>query len=97
MASKAQKLSLDVPEAVQANLERIASERNVPRDDLINEALARYVDDETDYLAAVDEALAESEAGVFISGDRVLDWIKSWGTENELPMPEPDIFPEKRP
>jgi predicted transcriptional regulator len=86
-----------VPEAIQANPERIASERNLPRDDLINEAIARYVDDETDYLAAVDEALAESEAGVFISGDRVLNWIKSWGTDIELPMPEPDIFPEKRP
>jgi predicted transcriptional regulator len=97
MAAKAEVLSVRVPADVQANLQRLAEERNVPRDDLINEALSRYIDDETDYHAAIDEALKEAEAGIFISGDKFLDWIKSWGTENELLMPEPDIFPEKTP
>ena len=97
MAAKAEVLSVRVPESVKADLERIAEERNVPENDIVNEALLRYIDDETDYLGAIDEALREAEAGIFISGDKVLDWIKSWGTENELPMPEPDIFPEKTP
>lgn len=97
MVAKAEMLSIRVPPGVRADLERLAEERNVPKDDLITEALSRYIDDETDYRAAVDEALKEAEAGIFISGDKFLDWIKSWGTENELPMPDPDIFPEKAP
>ncbi len=33
------------------------------------------------------EALAEVEAGELISGDKVLDWLDSWGDENEKPSP----------
>ena len=33
------------------------------------------------------EALAEVEAGELISGDRVLDWIDSWGDKNEKLSP----------
>lgn len=33
---------------------------------------------------------AEIEAGKFVSNDRVVEWLKSWGTPNELPCPEPE-------
>jgi hypothetical protein len=46
------------------------------------------------YQAAIKEAVAEADKGVFISGERVSEWLRSWGTPNELPMPEPDIFPD---
>jgi predicted transcriptional regulator len=32
--------------------------------------------------------LAELEAGHSISNERVMEWLDSWGTENELPAPE---------
>jgi predicted transcriptional regulator len=31
--------------------------------------------------------LAELEAGKGISNERVVEWLDSWGTENELPAP----------
>jgi len=34
--------------------------------------------------------LAEFEAGKFISNERVVEWLESWGTENELPPPKVD-------
>jgi hypothetical protein len=41
--------------------------------------------------AAADAAAdAEIEAGQFVSNDRVVAWLKSWGTPNELPCPEPE-------
>jgi predicted transcriptional regulator len=95
MAARSNLLSVHISEDIEASLERLAEERHVKKDEIVSEALTRYIDDETDYRAAVDQALEEAEAGVFISGDKILDWIKSWGTENELPMPAPDIFPEK--
>jgi hypothetical protein len=52
--------------------------------------------DEEAYLAAIDEALAEADKGVFVSGEAVIDWLESWGTDNVKPSPEPDIFPRKR-
>lgn len=40
------------------------------------------------------QAIAEADRGIFVSSEAVDRWMESWGTENELPMPEPDIFPE---
>lgn len=40
-------------------------------------------------LAAVDEAIAELDAGLYIPGEEIEAWVESWGTENELPPPEP--------
>ena len=42
------------------------------------------------------ERIAEADKGVFISGEAMLRWIESWGTENELPPPEPDVFLKPR-
>jgi predicted transcriptional regulator len=36
------------------------------------------------------EADAEIEAGQFVSHDRVVEWLNSWGTDNVLPCPEPE-------
>jgi predicted transcriptional regulator len=44
---------------------------------------------------ALDEAAAEADKGVFISDEAMTAWVSSWGTENELPPPEPNIFPDK--
>ncbi len=32
--------------------------------------------------------LADLEAGKKVSNERVMEWIDSWGTENELPAPK---------
>jgi hypothetical protein len=42
------------------------------------------------------ERIAEADKGVFISAEAVHRWVESWGTENELPPPEPDIFLKPR-
>ena len=41
--------------------------------------------------AAIEAALKEAEKGEFISGEAVMAWVQSWGTDEELAMPEPDI------
>jgi predicted transcriptional regulator len=33
---------------------------------------------------------AEIEAGRFVPHDKGVEWLKSWGTPNELPCPEPE-------
>ncbi len=38
-------------------------------------------------LSETHEALAEVEAGDLIAGDKVLDWLDSWGDKNEKPSP----------
>lgn len=41
--------------------------------------------------------MIEAEKGIFISEEATTRWVESWGTDNELPPPEPDIFPEQQP
>ena len=97
MSMEPSRILIDVPEPIKIELERLATERNVSQSELVTEALARFVDEEGEYLAAIDVALAELENGAFISGDSVAKWMRSWGTDHELPTPEPDILPPKSP
>jgi predicted transcriptional regulator len=39
------------------------------------------------------EADAAIEAGHFVPHDKVAEWLKSWGTPNELPCPKPEPEP----
>jgi antitoxin component of MazEF toxin-antitoxin module len=34
------------------------------------------------------DGLAELEAGKSVSNESVMEWLDSWGTENELPAPK---------
>ena len=39
--------------------------------------------------ASIAEARAQRAAGETVPGKAVLEWLASWGTENEKPAPEP--------
>ena len=38
------------------------------------------------------EAMTEADKGVFVSEEKMTEWFLSLETENELPLPEPDVF-----
>ena len=38
------------------------------------------------------DAMAEADKGVLVSQEAVHKWMDSWDSENELPLPEPDVF-----
>ena len=42
---------------------------------------------------AIREAVVEADKGIFISQGKMDAWVSSWGTDSELPPPEPDVFP----
>ena len=63
---------------------------------IVKEALEARLEERRAYLAAIEEAEREADEGVFVSGEAVVKWMRSWGKDNELPTPEPDIFPEAR-
>ncbi len=44
--------------------------------------------DHADYLAAVDEGLADANAKRTVPFDKVRRWLLSWGTDQELPPPK---------
>jgi predicted transcriptional regulator len=38
-------------------------------------------------LSEIQAGLAEAEAGETVPHEKVADWLRSWGTPNELPPP----------
>ena len=46
--------------------------------------------------SAIRKATAEADKGVFVSQEKMDAWVSSWGTNSELPSPEPDIFPDPK-
>lgn len=39
-------------------------------------------------LEEIKAGFAEIESGKSVSGEKVIDWLRSWGTEDELPPPQ---------
>ena len=44
---------------------------------------------------AIQDAILETDKGIFVSQEAVHDWMDSWDTENELPKPKANIFLKK--
>jgi predicted transcriptional regulator len=88
--------SVRLPSETRRELEEYARATKRSSAFIVKEAVEAHLAERRAYLAAIDEAIKEADEGVFISGEAVDRWLTSWGTDNVLPMPEPDIFPDER-
>ena len=86
--------SVRLRDGLRHEVDEFAKATKRSRSFIVNEAVEAYMEDQRAYLEAIDEAIREADKGIFISGEAVDRWLASWGTDNVLPMPEPDIFPD---
>ena len=80
-------VTVRVPVEVNEKLEQLARVTRRSKSWLASEAIGGYVKSESDYLAAVEEGLADVQAGRTVPHEKVREWLLSWGTEHELPPP----------
>lgn len=88
-------LSVRMDPEIKARLEKEARLEERSASYLIQKALDHYLSAKERKRRALEEAASEADKGVFISDEAMTAWVASWGTENELSPPEPDIFPDK--
>jgi predicted transcriptional regulator len=88
-------LSLHVEAELKRKLDDEARLQRISAESVAEHAIRRYLEIREYERDIIRERIAEADKGVFISEEAMNRWIESWGTENELPPPEPDIFPEK--
>ena len=82
-------LTITLPRATVDALESLAQRTGRDIAELTDEALAAFLGVQERHLAAIDEALAEADAGVpGVDHADVVAWVRSWGTSDELPPPE---------
>ena len=76
----------------KAKLEKWAEKQDRPVSFLVQRALESYVEDLEQFDRSMVEAEAELDRGVFTSWEKVKLWMNSWDTDNELPVPDPDVY-----
>ena len=91
MATKPDTFSIRLPAGLKQDVSRLATATRRSRAFIVKEAVAAYVADHRDYLAAIDQAVAEADKGEFVSEEKALRWLRSLGTDHELSVPETDI------
>jgi predicted transcriptional regulator len=83
--------SVRIKDGLDKSLKQIAEKKQRSKSWVINEAIAQYVikDQESSqkWLDTL-EALDDVKNGRVIDGDKVHEWMESWGTDNELDPPE---------
>ncbi|HEY5818798.1 MAG TPA: ribbon-helix-helix protein, CopG family [Mesorhizobium sp.] len=86
------RLALHLDDETMLKLEREARATHVSQAEIAEKAIRSFLDIQEFEREILCQRIAEADKGVFISGEAMHQWIESWGTEKELPPPEPDIF-----
>jgi predicted transcriptional regulator len=73
---------------VKKRLERLAKSTGRTRSFLAAEAINEYLELNEWQVAGIKHAIASLDRGEGIAHDQVKDWVASWGSANEKPMPE---------
>jgi predicted transcriptional regulator len=77
---------------LEADLEAMAGKLHRTKSWLINQALREFIEKqavEQSRWAETLEAMESVTRGNVVSGDAVSDWLRSWGSSNELHPPTP--------
>jgi predicted transcriptional regulator len=80
--------TVTLPDEVAQRLARLAQETRSTPEALLREAAEDLVFDMDERIARIREGLADIEAGRTVPHEKVVAWVRSWGTENELPPPK---------
>ncbi len=78
--------------AVKLRLDDEARRAGHPASLLATQAIEAFLKARDARNKAVEQALAEADKGVFISQQAMNAWMDSWDTDEEKPIPEPDVF-----
>lgn len=84
--------SLRLPDEVSDDLKFLSSTMHRSQSSIASEILSENITEKAYRIRAIQEAKAEAKKGAFASQEAMEKWVESIGSDNELPVPEPDIF-----
>ena len=80
--------SVRVETGVKKRLERLAKSTGRSRSFLAAEAINEYLEVNEWQVSGIKRAMASLDGGEGIAHDVVKDWIESWGSADEKPVPK---------
>jgi predicted transcriptional regulator len=75
--------------ATKARLDKLAKATERSKSFLTNAAVERYLADEEAFIIAVEQGLAEANAGKLIDHDKASKYLRSLGTKKPQSIPKP--------
>lgn len=85
---KSTTFTVRVETGVKKRLERLAKSTGRSRSFLAAEAINEYLDVNEWQVAGIKRAIASLDRGEGVPHDTVKDWVDSWGSANEKPVPK---------
>lgn len=71
----------------KARLEKAAKQQNRSKSFLAAEAIDNLLALQEAQIEGIKKAIVSADAGKGVSHEKVVQWVNSWGTDKELPMP----------
>ncbi len=88
--AKSTTMTVRLKPEVSEKLAALAHDMKRSKAYLAGEAIEAYVDLNAWQIAHIREALKEDASSDFgVPHEQVVQWMESWGTDDELPMPQP--------
>ena len=88
-------LSVRLKPEVNERLQAEAQASSLDVGEVAAAAIETYLEAQAEKRVQALAAVAAADNGIFISGEKMRAWIESWGSDEELPAPDPDIFLDK--
>ena len=82
-----QTLTLSIAGDLVEALDRLAAATGRSRDELAEEAIRDLLDYEAWKEAKIQRAIEQADRGDMVPHEEVSRWLKSWGSDEELPPP----------
>jgi predicted transcriptional regulator len=92
MPTRPDNLSVRIPPEIRQKVDVLARLTKRSRSYIINEAVASYVQSQSEFLKQIDEAVVAAETGVGHSKAQVFAWMDDWAEGNKRPLPKPDVL-----
>lgn len=84
-------LVVRVDAETRARLAREAARSNRAAEAVPAEAIARLVARQDAEREAIEQAVAEVDAGAFVASAAMSEWMRAWEVDDEQPPPAPDV------
>lgn len=76
-----------VDQAAKKRLEKLAKSTGRSRSFLAAEAINEYLDVNEWQVSGIRRAIASLDRGEAVSNEQVREWVESWGSDRERPVP----------
>jgi RHH-type rel operon transcriptional repressor/antitoxin RelB len=86
---KSDVITVRVSPDTKRRLEALAQVTERTQSWLAESALKNYLEDQEWQVQRIQEGIAAADRGEFVEHECVMEWVDSWGTGQEKPMPEP--------